>query len=68
MQKLTLAEQTLKGREFQTGLTQHPIYCYTCNLIMPKDTLAKRYDAATYTHETCPNTVMKTYSAHRYGS
>lgn len=64
---MTLAEQALVGRDFDTVLTPHPVYCYKCNLIMAVDVLAHRYDAATYTHETCPTTPHKTFAPHRYG-
>lgn len=67
---MTLAEQALAGREFKT--VQMPdnfqIVCSLCNGMVRPGDLAKRFDGATYTHETCPNLPLKTFAPHRYNS
>jgi hypothetical protein len=63
---MTLAEQALAGRDYSTVLTPHSVYCYKCNIIMPQNELARRYDAATYTHDTCPSTPLKNVAVHKY--
>lgn len=68
MQKLSLAEQTLAGREFITGLLALNVYCYTCNVIMTTGTAVRKYDGATYTHVNCPKTPLKNVAVHKYGN
>ena len=63
---MTLAEQSLYNRDFQMVLTPHAVYCFKCNIIMQAGTLAQRFDAATYVHETCPNTPLKNVAVHKY--
>lgn len=63
---MTLAEQALVGRDFETCLAPHAVYCFKCNIIMQKDTLTLRYDGATYTHETCPSTPLVNVAIHKY--
>lgn len=65
---MTLAEQALYGREFTTVSMMHQVYCYKCNLIMRVGDLAFMFDAATFTHESCPTTPLKTFAPHKYGS
>jgi hypothetical protein len=64
----SLAEQAIAGREFTT--VQMPkdfqVYCFKCNATIRSGDLAKRYDGATYVHETCPSTPHKTFAPHKY--
>ncbi len=64
---MTLAEQALAGRDFTTVLAPLSVYCFKCNVTIPKGELVLRYDAATFTHENCPNTPHKTFAPHKYG-
>lgn len=64
---MTLAEQHLKGRDFETVPMPFPLYCYTCNVLVHTGEPAKRYDAATFTHTACPTTPLKTFAPHKYG-
>lgn len=64
---MTLAEYNLMGREFTTVAMPFSLYCYKCNLTIRKGEPAKRYDAATFTHTTCPSTPHKTFAPHKYG-
>lgn len=65
---MTLAEQALVGLSFTTVLMPENFqtYCSLCNVLMRPGTLAKRYDGATYTHETCPNLPLKNIAVHKY--
>ena len=64
---MTLAEQALYGREFKTVPMPFALYCYNCNGTIHKGEPALRYDAATFTHPTCPNVPLKTFAPHKYG-
>lgn len=66
---MNLAEQALVGRTFKTMLLPDgfSVYCYKCNAIMEPGTLVQKFDGATYVHEICPSTPLKTFSPHKYG-
>ena len=68
MTTMTLAEQAIVGREFKTVVLPDGfnVYCVKCNTIMRSGTLTKRYDGATYAHETCPNLPLKNVAVHKY--
>lgn len=65
---MSLAEQSLAGRDFTTVAAALAVYCYRCNVPIRKGEPALRYDGATYTHTTCPTIAHKTFAAHKYGS
>lgn len=66
---MTLAENELRGREFMTVLmpATFQVYCYLCNGRIKPNELCNRYNGATWTHEHCPNTPIKTFAPHKYG-
>lgn len=68
MTDLTLAEQHLVGRDSTTGPAPLSVYCYTCNVTIRKGELASRFDAATFTHVTCPSSPHRTFAPHKYGT
>lgn len=58
----------LESRSFSTGVTPLNVYCSksTCNLLMPKGTPARVYDAATFTHVVCPTGIqLRNFAAHK---
>jgi hypothetical protein len=66
----SLAEQNIAGREFE--LVKMPmnfaVYCVLCNVRSLGGMLMKKYDGATYIHETCPTTPFRTFAPHKYGN
>lgn len=66
---MSIAELSLKGREYTTQVmpSNFSVYCYVCNAMMGVGTLVKRYDGATYTHDVCPSTPLRTFAPHKYG-
>lgn len=63
---MTLAEYAIKGREYDLVTAPHNVYCFLCNLIVHKNEGVRKYDAATYTHITCPKLPHRTYAPHKY--
>lgn len=64
---MTLAEQQLHNRKYEMALIPFSLCCFSCNTLIPKGTLVRKYDAATMVHETCPNTPHRTFAPHKYG-
>lgn len=66
---MTIYSDALKDRaDYAVIALPYAQFCSMaeCNLLMPAGSMAKRFDAATWTHIKCPTGAPKHMAAHRY--
>lgn len=65
---MTLLEYRLDEETPELTTMPFNLYCARskCNTIIRKGAPALRYDAATYTHDKCPETPFRHFAAHKH--
>lgn len=64
---MTSQEYALDNSDFDLVTLPLNVYCARsdCQLLMHEGIAVKRYDAATFTHVTCPTLNLRNFSAHK---
>lgn len=64
---MTNQEYALDNEEFDLVALPLNVYCSRsdCQTLMHEGVTVKRYNAATFTHVTCPSTPLRNFAAHK---